>query len=206
MIVIPVWGILAMNEQIRPQVSSIAMVEANNAATKVVQRAIESLQLDTTSLVSTLKDEEGNVLGLTYNTEKLNQILNAGLDAATASLTAASLGIKDPYTNVLYYDKGIIYSIHLGYFTGLAVFSDLGPRINVRLKVMHSSSGQIQVTTTPYGVNNTLIQIDLLIVTDMVVITPFLMNTVPMECRIPLVIQVVQGEVPQMMLEKVIGT
>lgn len=202
-LLLPLWAIYSINEQIRPQVASISMVEANNAASKVVQKAISALALDTSDLISCQFDEKGQVISLTYNTEKLNQILNTGLDAATESLTAAAMGIKDPNTDVLYYDKGIIYSIHLGYFTGLAIFADLGPKINVRLKVMHACSGQIQVTTTPYGVNSTLIQIDLLILTDMVVITPFLMNTVPMECRIPLVIQLVQGEVPQMMLKKI---
>lgn len=204
LIVVPTWAIWAINEQLRPQVASISMVEASNAASKVVQNAIASLNLDTSHLVECLYDEQGKVIGLNYDTDKLNQILNSGLDAATESLTAAAMGIKDPNTDVLYYDKGIIYSLHLGYFTQLAIFSEMGPEINVRLKVMHSCTGKIAVTTTPYGVNNTLLQIDLLIVTDMVVITPFLMQTLPMECRIPLVIQLVQGEVPQMILEKIV--
>lgn len=192
-----------INEDIQPQIAGIASAEASNAASKVVQHSIEAIQLDTQDLISCLYDENKKVIGINYNTEKLNMILNQGLDAASSSLEAASLGKKDPNTDILYYDSGIIYSIHLGYFTHIALFSELGPKINVRFRIMHTSSGEIQVTATPYGINSTLVKIEMVILTEMLVITPFLMNTETMECRIPLVIQVIQGDIPQMMLEKI---
>ena len=64
-----------------------------------------------------LYDADGGVIGLDYNTEKLNLILTIGLDAATTSLSAASKGEVDPYTKTLYYDRGIVHSVALGYFT-----------------------------------------------------------------------------------------
>jgi len=204
-ILIPCFMLVSLNQMIEPQISSIAKIEANNASSKVVQRAIEALNLDTSNLVSLIQGQENEIVGLSYNTEKLNQILNLGLAAATESLMAASKGKEDPNTHMLYYDKGIIYSIPMGYFTGIALFSELGPKIEVRLKVMHASTGEIQVTTIPYGINNTLLRIELVIITEMVVVTPLLMETMPMECRIPLVIQMIQGEVPEMMLEKIAG-
>lgn len=204
-VLVPCFMIISFNQMIQPQIASIAKVEANNASSKVVQRAIEALNLDTSNLVSLIQGKENEIIGLSYNTEKLNQILNQGLEAATESLLAATKGKEDPNTHMLYYDKGIIYSIPVGYFTGIALFSELGPKIEVRLKVMHASSGEIQVTTSPYGINNTLLKIELLIITEMVVVTPLLIETMPMECRIPLVIQMIHGEVPQMMLEKIAG-
>lgn len=196
-------ALIRINEDIRPQIASIASAEANNAASKVVQHSIESIQFDTQDLIHCLYDDQQKVIGISYNTEKLNMILNQGLDAASTSLEAASLGQTDPNTHVLYYDSGIIYSIHLGYFTHIALFSEMGPKINVRFRIMHTSSGEIQVTTTPYGINSTLVKIEMVILTEMLVITPFLMNTETMECRIPLVIQVIQGDIPQMMLERI---
>lgn len=202
-LILMIIALIRINEDIQPQIASIASAEANNAASKVVQHSIESIQLDTQDLIHCLYDDQQKVIGISYNTEKLNMILNQGLDAASTSLEAASLGQTDPNTDVLYYDSGIIYSIHLGYFTHIALFSELGPKINVRFRIMHTSSGEIQVTTTPYGINSTLVKIEMVILTEMLVITPFLMNTETMECRIPLVIQVIQGDIPQMMLERI---
>lgn len=201
--VLILFGIYRINEDIKPQIALIASAEASNAASRVVQHSIETIQLDTQDLIHCLYDDNNKVIGISYNTEKLNMILNQGLDAASLSLEAASLGKKDPNTDILYYDEGIIYSIHLGYFTHIALFSELGPKINVRFRIMHTSSGEIQVSTTPYGINSNLVKIEMVILSEMLVITPFLMNTEEVECRIPLVIQVIQGDIPQMMLEKI---
>ncbi len=202
---VPIFLFYAINKQIEPQIVDIARIEANNAATNVILHAVESLKLDTEDLVYNMYDEEGKVIGINYDTTKLNNILSKGLDASERSLQAATSGEIDPNTYMLYYDRGIIYSVPLGYFTGIALFSDFGPKINVRLKVLHTNQGEIQVTTSPYGINNTLVEIDLVITTQMTVITPFIANTVPIECRIPLVIQITQGEIPQMFFEKIAG-
>ncbi len=204
LIAVPTFLIYSINEQIRPQIASIAKVEASNAATNVILHAVQSLKLDTNDLVYNTYDENGKVIGINYNTMKLNTILSEGLDASERSLTAMSNGEMDPNTHILYYDRGIIYSVPFGYFTGIALFSEFGPKIDVRLKVLHTNHGEIQVTTSPYGINNTLVEIDLVITTQMTVITPFLVNTVPIDCRIPLVIQITQGEIPNVIFEKIV--
>ncbi len=193
-----------INRLIKPQVAEIAMIEATNAATKVVQKAIGSLNFETDDLMNPLTDENNKIIGLNYNTQKLNWLLNAGLDAATSSLQAAEMGLADPHTQIIYYDKGVIYSVALGYFTGIALFSGVGPRINVHMKAMHANKGEIQVSTTSYGINNTVVQIDLVLELDMLVVTPFLVRTNTIECRIPLVLQIVQGSIPEMVLQKIV--
>ncbi len=204
LIAIPTSMVILINNQIKPQVQSIAKVEASNAATNVIIQSINSLQIDTTDLVYLTYDESGKVIGINYNTMKLNQILATGLEASAQSLAAISNGEEDPNTHIVYYDRGIIHSIPLGYFSGIAIFAQMGPSIDVHLKVLHTNYGEIQVTTTPYGINSTVVQIDLMLQTQLTVITPFLVETMPIECRIPLVIQVAPGELPSMLFEKII--
>lgn len=193
--------VVNLNDSLLPQVEQMAKAEASNAASQIIKRAVASIEIDPSECMQFGRDEAGSITEVIYNTAMMNQILSECLDAAQSSLSAASAGVEDPNTNIIYYDGGVIYSVHLGYFTGIAVLSQMGPNIEVHMKVVNSCSGEIQVTSTPYGINCTLIQIDVVITTQMLVVTPFLLTQAPVECRFPIVIQIVQGKVPDMIMD-----
>ena len=194
---------MAMNDVIMPLVESIGQTEAQNAATNVVKKAIGTIDIDSSELYEYNYDQNNEIVGINYNTSELNKILSDCLIAAELSLQAASRGVKDPNTHILYYEQGIIYSMSLGNFTNIALLSDLGPKINIYMKVVHTLFGEIVTTTKPYGINSTLMTIEVVINTDMLVVSPFIMKQTPFECRIPLVIQIIQGNIPEMMLQKI---
>ncbi len=189
-----------MNKVIMPIVKAVGETEARNAATNVVKKAVSTVDIDSSELYEYDYDPNGKIVGINYNTLELNRILADCLNVAEMSLHAASQGVKDPNTHVVYYEQGIIYTLSLGNFINIAMLSDYGPKINIYMKVIHTLFGEIVTTTTPYGVNCTLMTIEIVIKTDMLVMSPFIMNQTPFECRIPLVIQIIQGEIPNMML------
>lgn len=193
--------VLRINDKIYPQVEEMARVEAANAATQIIKRSVSTIEVNPSECMSFLRDEEGNIIEVNYNTYTMNQILSECLHVAETSLDAASSGQMDPNTKMICYDKGVIYSVNLGYFTGIALFSRIGPQVDIHMEVMNSCSGEIEVNSSPYGINSTLIQIDLIITTQLLVVTPFLMTQAPIECRIPLVIQIVQGKLPDYIMD-----
>lgn len=189
-----------INEQIIPQVQQMAKAEASNAATQIIRKAVSTIEVNPSECIRLAKDESGEITEVRYDTFQLNQILSDCLGAAQLSLDAAAEGKEDPNTRMIYYDRGVIYSVHLGYFTGIALFSQMGPQIDVHMRVLNICSGNIEVKSTPYGINSTLLEIDLVIHTELLVVTPFLMTETPVECRIPMVIQIVQGKLPDYLL------
>ena len=190
------WLVLKINEKLYPQVKEMAIIEASNAASMVIRKAVATIDIQPSECMELTRDETGEIIEINYNTTKMNQIMSECLSVAQSSLDAASNGQLDPNTHLVYYDGGVIYSVHAGYFTGIALLSQVGPKIDVHMKIVSACTGEILVESTPYGINCTLLEIDLLITTQMLVVTPFLMTQTPVECRIPLVIQIVQGKIP----------
>ena len=188
--------VLKVNDKLYPQVKQMAIIEATNAASMVIKKAISTIDISAKDCMELSYDETGEIIEINYNTTRMNQIMAECLSAAQNSLDAASSGKVDPNTHMIYYDGGIIYSVQAGYFTGLALLSQVGPRIDVHMKLVSACNGELQVRSTPYGINCTLLEIDLIITTQMLVLTPFLMTQTPIECHIPLVIQIVQGKIP----------
>lgn len=196
-----VWLVRDINEKMLPQIEQMARAEASNAATQIILRAVNTIEVNPSECFRLMRDEQGEITDVSYDTLQLNQILSDCLAAAQSSLTAAAQGEMDPHTRMIYYDRGVIYSVHLGYFTGIALFSQLGPQIDVHMQVLGFCNGEIQVKSTPYGINSTLLEIDLILTTELLVMTPFLLVQEPVEVKIPLVIQIVHGKLPEYLLD-----
>ena len=72
-----------------------------------------------------------------------------------------------------------------------------------RMRAVNSLVGQIDAVSTAYGINSTLLEIDLKISVEMLVISPFLLDPQQIEVKIPLVMQIVQGQIPQLMVGQI---
>ena len=84
--------------------------------------------------------------------------------------------------------------------TGSVLLANVGPSIDIRMRAVNSLVGQIDAVSTAYGINSTLLEIDLKISVEMLVISPFLLDPQQIEVKIPLVMQIVQGQIPQLMV------
>ena len=186
-----------INALLKPHVEKVAASEVRNAASAVIKRAVDSLQLETE------RDTQGNITDIIYDTQQMNELMSRSLDAAQESLNAAAEGETDPHTHLVYYDKGIIYSLPVGMLTGSVLLANLGPSIDIRMRAVNSLVGQIDAVSTAYGINSTLLEIDLKISVEMLVISPFLLDPQQIEVKIPLVMQIVQGQIPQLMVGQI---
>ena len=189
-----------INALLKPHVEKVAASEVRNAASSVIKRAVDSLNLKTEDLIRVQRDGQGNITDIVYDTQRMNELMSLSLDAAQESLNAAEEGETDPHPHLVYYDKGIIYSLPVGMLTGSVLLANVGPSIDIRMRAVNSLVGQIDAVSTAYGINSTLLEIDLKISVEMLVISPFLLDPQQIEVKIPLVMQIVQGQIPQLMV------
>ena len=192
-----------LNALLKPHVEKVAASEVRNAASAVIKRAVDSLDLKTEDLIRIQRDSQGNITDIIYDTQRMNELMSRSLDAAQESLNAAEEGETDPHTHLVYYDKGIIYSLPVGMLTGSVLLANVGPSIDIRMRAVNSLVGQIDAVSSAYGINSTLLEIDLKISVEMLVISPFLLDPQQIEVKIPLVMQIVQGQIPQLMVGQV---
>ena len=91
---------------------------------------------------------------------------------------------------------GIIYNIPLGQASGNALIANLGPKVPVRFSVIGDPHTDVEKNIKPYGINNALIDISVLIEVKVRVIIPFASETIVVKNSVPVSIQAVQGDVP----------
>lgn len=102
--------------------------------------------------------------------------------------------------------KGIVYEIPMGYALNNALINNMGFKIPVRYKLIGDLKGKLVSSVTEYGINNALLEIGLEITSKVSVSIPMLTEEKINVVSVPIVIKVIQGEIPNIFLgEKVIG-
>ena len=184
------------NEWIEPQLQAYAKQQVRLAINHVVSTVLEHISYDTSTLIEVEKDEQGNAISREYNSNALNKILNQALESIHLSLLAAQNGEKDPMLNKIFFNEGIIYQLPIGYLTNISFLSSSGFKIPIKMRTLNDVSGELHIINEPYGYNNTMIKIMLELEIQAQVITVLNIEKINVHKEIPIIIQVIQGEIP----------
>lgn len=184
------------NAFIVPQLMAIAHQQTNNAISTLCQRVLGVLDYDTKDLIIYEYDTQGNCVSVQYNTKVLNRLLKDSLDTLQICVEAAARGEEDPILKEVIYDDGVIYRVPIGYLTGISLLQDKGFELEIGLRTFDYVNGDLDITSQPYGINSSLITISIGLNICAEAMTAFHTETVYFEETIPIVIQVVQGDVP----------
>ncbi|HEY8435856.1 MAG TPA: sporulation protein YunB [Haloplasmataceae bacterium] len=85
----------------------------------------------------------------------------------------------------------------LGAMFGHPWFTSYGPKIPIKVEMMGNLKSDIVTRTRRYGINNTLMEVVIKTEARALVILPFQRDEVILETEIPLVIQLIHGQVPR---------
>ena len=190
------FGLSRINHYLEPRLRAEAKTQVNIAINNLVTKVLANIDYNRDDLVRITSDHDGNVSQVEYDTLKLNQILYASLDTIDDSLQAAQEGKKDPITDRVFFHEGIVYELPLGYLTHISMLSDVGPTLPIRMKILNHVDGEIKTISEPYGMNNTLLKIVLQVRIEAQAITVLNVNDISVVSEIPLVIQLVNGDIP----------
>lgn len=194
--------LIKTNEIIEPRLLAISKQKTSDALKYLSHKVLAGISFDETNLIEYQKDQEGNVVAVEYNTEKLNQMLDKSLKVIKSSLNAAAKGEEDPIIKEVFYEDGIIYEVPIGYLTGITFLQNYGYRIKVELPLYHYISGEIKIQCEEYGINSSLVKILLELKINAEVVTSIYTQKIQFKEEIPLVIQIVQGDVPSIPMKK----
>lgn len=194
---IGIWFLIhSFNQSVEPQLQAIAKQHTGFAINNIVKEVLADMEYDSSDFLKVERNQDQQITSVEYDSNKLNQMLYSALNTIDASLLAAQDGKKDPKTKEVFYEDGILYEIPLGYFTKSYLLYDHGPKIKVRMKMLNDVTGNIKTEAKAYGINNTLIKISLVVNVDAQVITFVGTSEYQTSMELPLVIQVVNGTVP----------
>lgn len=181
---------------LKPQLMALAVQKTNDVISMLTQKVLSTLEYDASELIIYRYNDENKLIAIEYDTKKLNEILNNALDVVDNSLEAAEKGEVDPILREVLLDDGIVYEVPIGYLTGIALLENYGYRFEVTMRLLHYVNGTLEVRSEPYGINNSLISVNLHLNIQAEAITAIANQEISFTEVVPLVVQVVQGDIP----------
>lgn len=182
-----------------PRLEALAKQHVSFAINNIAKQVLHDMEYDPNSFIQPSIDEHGTIIAVNYDSYKLNQILYSALNTIDASLLAAQDGEVDPITHEVFYEHGIFYRIPIGSITGIPFLSNIGPSIPVKMQLINDVTGQIDISSEAYGINNTMIKISLVISIKAQAVTVLNVSEIQMQTEIPIVMQLINGKVPSIL-------
>lgn len=196
------------NKRISNKIISIAQIKINEYSNDIIMDSFNKQILD--------EHEINNIIKISKN--KSDEIIAVDFDLKKAYLVSmnVSKNIRDSLNNLEkqnlkeefldYYQKdGFVLLLPFGLASKNIYFSNLGPRIPVRIKFVGNLTTGLQTKIKEYGVNNSLIEVYLKVSLNEEIIVPYSSKKINNSCEILLSSQVIEGIVPSIyngLLEK----
>jgi len=172
------------SQRVKMYVKQKAQLEASNLISKTIKTEVLP-NIDLENMVKIIIGENNKVESIFVNTYQVNQI------AAKISENLSDLlrSFDSQELNNLSLPLGIILSDTL--------FGDLGPSVNIKIYPVGSIIVDIISECEHYGINNSLLTIFVSVHVMFATIIPFQHDEVQVAMEIPLIVQIIQGEVPR---------
>ena len=159
-----------------------------NYANEVINESIKKEMLTTTDfsdIIIEKYDTNGKVSYAYVNSNKINVIKYKTTEYVQTAI--------DQINDANNFDK---IEIPLGYFFGSKYLLADGIKMPIKLKILGDEDIEIVSDVKTYGINTTIIQINLHIKINIQVVIPFQSQMVESESKIPICFEIINNEVP----------
>lgn len=92
--------------------------------------------------------------------------------------------------------SGILFYIPLGVVTNNIIFNTMGPNIPVKMKAINAILTNINTSVTEYGINNSLITMNIYLEIKIRIILPFISKDILISNEIPVAYKLINGRIP----------
>ena len=196
-IIIAIIGIKVINDKITPIVINYSTSQMKRITSIIINRSINSDMLNKDDLDNLfIVNKDNNIVTITLDSIIVNKITDIISDACEDNLRLVEEGkyqeLKKKFNigrEYFFVPSSIIFKNTL--------FSAIGPSIPINIKYLGNITSNLKTEVKEYGINNSLISIYVDINVEMMVILPFSSKEVNITNLVPIVIKMINGEVPQ---------
>lgn len=197
-----------LNVKIKPILLEIGSFEASKIESNIVNNAIDKIlkeDYDTDDLFSIVYSNDGSIQTIDFNSTSVNKLLNTLTIRVQDDLKLLEdgmledLGINNrniSIENAINLKKGILLEVPIGMVCNNMIFSDLGPRIPIKLHYLGDVNSNISTHIKEYGINNALIEIYVNVEIEAKIMLPFITDKIVLKTSVPISIKMIQGNVP----------
>ena len=164
--------------------------------------------MNTDNMFEIVKNSNDDIQLITFNSINVTKVLNKITDLIQVNLKLLEQGQVDKLdidinTKKSNLKKGIIYEIPLGVITSTSFLSNLGPKIPVRLNLIGDVVTAVESKVSEYGINNAMLEVGIKVEVNSKINLPFISKTVKVDTTIPIIMKVIQGNIPNMYLDSI---
>ena len=201
-----------LNKNVVPVLMSYATSQVKKFSNLIINRAISKQiaeELNVEDMFIITKSETGEIRTIDFDPIVVNKTLTKIVNTIQLNLKYLEEGKLDllelPDNVLIEYDeeklsKGIIYEIPSGVIFNNSLLANLGPKIPVKLSLIGDIVSNVNTKVTNYGINNALIEVSVFVQVESRVILPLITEIITVETDIPVAMKLVQGVVPDYLL------
>ncbi|MDF2557026.1 MAG: sporulation protein YunB [Bacillales bacterium] len=196
-------GIWIVNSKIKTRVLRYSESQTKKIATLVINDAIKSEAAknpDINEIIKTVPNGDSTSM-IQFDAKKMNEILARTTDAIQENLRNAEQGKlskleKLSDVELKKGEEGIVYYVPLGLATGNVFLTSLGPEMPIEFDVVGDVETDVVPEIESYGINNAFVKIVIKATVRVQTIAPFSSKETTVTTHVPLVMGMVQGQVP----------
>ena len=158
--------------------------EINNNLTNLSKNIVNDNTLE--RILQIYKNSEGEILYVDYNMENTYKLLDK-----------ISNKLKEMLDSNAYPNNGIILKLPVFIETDSIFFTNLGPKITVKINYVNSILTNVYTKITNYGLNNALVEAYIKISIDGLIITPVSSDKIKTEYDMLISSKIINGRIPE---------
>lgn len=193
-----------LNRRALPVIMNYASVQTKRIAIEVLRTTglkEVNKKIKEEELFKVTKNKNDEIESIDFNTVALNETLVIVAKSVRKRLKQVEMGIGLP--EEMYQDiidkklkKGIIYEVPVGVAFKNSFFSNIGPKIPVKVQYSGNVGLDVKSRVKSYGLNSALIELFIYVEVTQSTILPFQSKDVKVTSEIPVVMKVVKGQIP----------
>lgn len=192
-----------LSVNITPALKKIADKEINQFCQTVINNTPFPVELDHQQLI-TINRSGNEVSTINFNTSYASSLGAKMVNTLDSLFVSIEEGTYKKTDNTFYQRRfqeisdngGVIASIPLGALSQNPFLASVGPKIKLRYETISAITCSVEKDIQSYGVNHIMISLKLVIKIKMMVLLPFYNDEFNKDYDYPLVMEVIEGEVP----------
>lgn len=202
-IICVIYVLKIFSEKALPIFINYSEVEVKRIATLVINNTLMNevgASVTFNDLFITNEDEKGNIISMDVNSAKANQLLlnaNNVLEKNFRYLENGQIDkLKVNGLDIENNKKGVIYELPSGIIFNNIFLNNLFPKIPVKLNLVGTVFSKLITDVQSYGINNAIFKVNIYVSSEIKVVLPFASKNIQIESTIPIIIKIIEGDVP----------
>lgn len=191
-IIIALLLIVIFNKKIMSIYLNYSESEMRRVVTTVINKSVN--EVDFSNQLFILKSSD-DIKIVDYDPKVLNNIISNISNNVYDNLKLISKMDKNTLEK-FNLDKSFFY-IPTGIIFNSVMLNNLGPKIPVKLEVISSVNPNVETKVTEYGINNSLIEVNIKVNATIRMILPLTSRDIEVVVITPLTVKIIQGNIPE---------